>query len=132
MPRLSSARRSAGLAFAGLAVLTMGSSPNAAADDNAIGLDFFKNTKCSAWQIYHAMERVAPEEIAKIKSGPVGSRRQKWLLNWLIRTREATDAGSVIPAYENSTGGMFGDIDWRTRFLPYEQQISEDCSKENG
>lgn len=126
----SSSIRNASLAFAGLAALALGSSPNASADENDIDLAFFKHTKCSALQIYHAMERVAPDEFAAIKSGPVGSRRQKWLLNWLIRTREAADAGSVIPVYENTAGGQFGDLDWRKRFLPHEKEIAEDCSNE--
>jgi hypothetical protein len=124
---LTLASRNAAIGF--LAAVAVSVSPNAAADD-AIELDFFKNTKCSATQIYHAMERVAPEEIAQIKSGPIGSRRQKWLLNWLIRTREAVDAGSMIPNYESSSGGQFGDVDWRKIFAPRQEAIAADCPNE--
>ncbi|EFV11985.1 hypothetical protein [Segniliparus rugosus] len=123
-------RRNASLTLVGLAALAFGSSPSAMADDSAIDLAFFKSTPCSGTQIYHAIERVAPAELAKVRSGPVGSRRQKWLLNWLIRTREAVDAGSVIPDFEDKSGGMFGDLDWRTLFMPYEKEIAADCPNE--
>ncbi|ADG99259.1 hypothetical protein Srot_2828 [Segniliparus rotundus DSM 44985] len=129
MTRSSLARTSRNTGLGLLAAVVIGLSPHAAADD-ALDLSFFKNSKCSATQIYHAMERVAPAEIAQIKSGPIGSRRQKWLMNWLIRTREAVDAGSMIPNFESSSGGQFGDVDWRKIFAPHQDQIAADCPNE--
>ncbi|MGL6236537.1 MAG: tat pathway signal sequence [Segniliparus sp.] len=110
-------------ALTGAAALVF--SAPAVADADTVDFNIFKDTKCSATQIYHAMEKVAPAEMAKIKSGPVGSRRQKWLLNWLIHSRESVDIDSPT-----SKSGGRSDPDWGTYFAPYARQIAEDCPNE--
>ena len=125
-------RRRPCLALLGLATLMTLASANAAADESDPSIvTFFQSTQCDGHQIYHALERVAPDALATVRSGPSGSRRQKWLLNWLIRTRAAVDAKLGIPTYEDTAGGMFADKDWRLLFRPYEAQIVADCMNES-
>ena len=92
----------------------------------AIDLTFFRNTKCNADQILDAIQKVAPDEWAVIKKEPGGSRKIKWVRNWLIMIIGSVGSRPGILDLDE-VSNLFGERFWQ-QMLPYQDQIATECS----
>ena len=92
----------------------------------SIDLTFFRNTPCNADQILDAIQKVAPDQWALIKKEPNGSRKQKWVRNWLIMIIASVGSRPGILDVDE-VDNLFGERFWQ-QVLPYQDQIAAECS----
>ncbi|MGL6234994.1 MAG: hypothetical protein ACRC20_06585 [Segniliparus sp.] len=92
----------------------------------AIDLTFFRKTPCNADQILDAIQKVAPDQWALIKKEPNGSRKQKWVRNWLVMIIGSVGARPGILDVDE-IDNLFGESFWK-QITPYQDQIAEVCS----